>query len=96
MPAPALTPRCSPGSYFSHEVVPFPLSIFLSFLSLGRWACAPAAVFALLGSSFDASHVPSFTDLCRGRWGGGVGGSLLVPQDTTENTKENVLLPVEG
>jgi len=41
--------------------------------------------------------VPSFADLCRGRWGGGgVGGSLLVPRDTTENTKEKVLLPVEG
>ena len=74
----------------------FPLSLFSLFLSLRRWASAPAAVFALLGGRFDASHVPSFADLCRGRWGGGVGGSSLVPRDTTENTKEKVLLPVEG
>jgi len=51
-------------------VVPFPLSIFLCFLSLGRWACAPAAVFTLLGGSFDASHVPAFASLLRGRWEG--------------------------
>jgi len=51
-------------------VVPFPLSIILSFLSLGRWACAPAAVFAVLGGGFDASHVPSFAYLLRGKWGG--------------------------
>jgi len=70
MPAPTLTARCSPGSYFSREVVPFPLSIFLSFLSLGHWACAPATVFTLLGGSFDVSHVPSFASLLRGRWGG--------------------------
>jgi len=96
MPAPALTARCSPGSYFSREVVPFPLSLFSLFLSLRCWTSAPAAVFALLGGSFASSHVPSFADLCRGRWGGGVGGSLIVPRDTTENTKEKVLLPVEG
>jgi len=96
MLAPALTARCSPGSYFSHEVVPFPLSLFSLFLSLRRWTSAPATVFALLGGSFDASHVPSFADLCCGRWGGRVGGSLLVPRDTTENMKEKLLLPVEG
>ena len=98
-PAPALTTRRSLSSYFSREVVPFPLSLFSLFLFLRRWASAPAAVLALLGGSFDASHVPSFADLCRGRWGGGVGGSSLVPRDTTENTKEKekkVLLPVEG
>jgi len=92
-----LTARCSPGSYFSREVVPFPLSLFSLFLSLRRWTSAPAAVFALLGGSFDAPHMPSFADLCRGRWGGGgVGGPLLVPRDITENMKEKVLLPVEG
>jgi len=70
---------------------------FCLFLSLRRWASSPAAVFARLGGSFDASHVPSFADFCRGRWGGGgLGGSSLVPRDATENTKEKVLLPVQG
>ena len=97
MPAPALTARCSPSSYFSREVVPFFLSIFLSFLSLGRWACAPAAVFALLGGSFNASHVPSFASLLRGRWGGEEVARRLprgMPQH--EKEKKKVLLPVEG
>jgi len=77
-------------------VVPFPLSIFLCFLSLGRWACAPATVFALLGGSFDASHVPSFASLLRGRWGGeevARRSSRGMPQHEKE---KKVLLPVEG
>jgi len=96
MPAPTLTARCSPGSYFSREVVPFPLSIFLSFLSLGRWACASAAIFALLGGSFDASHVPSFHLSLAREVGGRGGGSSLVSRDATTRKGKKVLLPVEG
>jgi len=77
-------------------VVPFPLYIFLSFLSLGRWTCAPAAVFALLGASFDASHMPSFASLLRGRWGGEEVAHHLSRGMPQHEKEKKVLLPVEG
>jgi len=71
------------------------LSLSLSFLSFSLYGAGP--LLQPLSSLFSAvvsmllTCPPSLTSVAEG-----VGGSLLVPQDTTENTKEKVLLLVEG
>ena len=74
------------------------LSLSLSFLSFSLYGAGP--LLQPLSSLFSAvvsmllTCPPLLTSVAEG--GGGVGGSSLMPRDTTENTKEKVLLPVEG
>jgi len=75
------------------------LSLSLSFLSFSLLGAGPllqpqSSLFSAVVSML-LTCPPSLTSVAEGGGGGG-GGGLDVPRDTTENTKEKVLLPVEG